>query len=181
MLLEVRCISTCVFVCTNLQVVCEKGLGVNGMSLTSLKEEGFKAVFVGIGKETEKKSIWLLSLLCYIQSSTFLCFDLRSPSGQQSWNLQGFNHRSGLFHLQRLSTDGGLSQQDRCGINPGCFVALVKVKHLHFCISSSRNVPVPFCSTRVEGCSHCSGGWWHCFWLRNLSTPLWSQESVCLL
>lgn len=35
-----------------LQVVCEKGLGVNGMSLTSLRDEGFKAVFVGIGKET---------------------------------------------------------------------------------------------------------------------------------
>uniref|UniRef100_A0A673BX02 dihydropyrimidine dehydrogenase (NADP(+)) n=1 Tax=Sphaeramia orbicularis TaxID=375764 RepID=A0A673BX02_9TELE len=31
------------------QVVCEKGLGVNGMSLTSLKNEGFKAVFIGIG------------------------------------------------------------------------------------------------------------------------------------
>lgn len=37
----------------HLQVVCEKGLGVNGMSLTSLKEEGFKAVFVGIGKHIE--------------------------------------------------------------------------------------------------------------------------------
>lgn len=33
-----------------MQVVCEKGLGVNGLSLMSLKEEGFKAVFVGIGK-----------------------------------------------------------------------------------------------------------------------------------
>lgn len=43
---------TCLFVCViQRQVVCEKGLGVNGMSLTSLKEEGFKAVFVGIGKE----------------------------------------------------------------------------------------------------------------------------------
>uniref|UniRef100_A0A673BZQ9 Dihydropyrimidine dehydrogenase [NADP(+)] n=1 Tax=Sphaeramia orbicularis TaxID=375764 RepID=A0A673BZQ9_9TELE len=31
------------------KVVCEKGLGVNGMSLTSLKNEGFKAVFIGIG------------------------------------------------------------------------------------------------------------------------------------
>ncbi|XP_042353544.1 dihydropyrimidine dehydrogenase [NADP(+)] [Plectropomus leopardus] len=31
------------------KVVCEKGLGVNGMTLTSLKEEGFKAVFIGIG------------------------------------------------------------------------------------------------------------------------------------
>uniref|UniRef100_A0A3B3I1B5 Dihydropyrimidine dehydrogenase [NADP(+)] n=1 Tax=Oryzias latipes TaxID=8090 RepID=A0A3B3I1B5_ORYLA len=31
------------------KVVCEKGLGVNGMTLTSLKKEGFKAVFIGIG------------------------------------------------------------------------------------------------------------------------------------
>uniref|UniRef100_A0AAQ5Y387 Dihydropyrimidine dehydrogenase [NADP(+)] n=1 Tax=Amphiprion ocellaris TaxID=80972 RepID=A0AAQ5Y387_AMPOC len=31
------------------QVVCEKGLGVNGMTLTSLKKDGFKAVFIGIG------------------------------------------------------------------------------------------------------------------------------------
>ncbi|KAA8587551.1 hypothetical protein FQN60_016413 [Etheostoma spectabile] len=31
------------------KVVCEKGLGVNGMTLTSLKEEGFKSVFIGIG------------------------------------------------------------------------------------------------------------------------------------
>uniref|UniRef100_A0A3B4X8H4 Dihydropyrimidine dehydrogenase [NADP(+)] n=1 Tax=Seriola lalandi dorsalis TaxID=1841481 RepID=A0A3B4X8H4_SERLL len=31
------------------KVVCEKGLGVNGMTLTSLREEGFKAVFIGIG------------------------------------------------------------------------------------------------------------------------------------
>lgn len=38
-----------VCVCTH-QVVCEKGLGVNGMTLTSLKEEGFKAVFIGIGE-----------------------------------------------------------------------------------------------------------------------------------
>lgn len=32
------------------QVVCEKGLGTNGMTLTSLREEGFKAVFIGIGE-----------------------------------------------------------------------------------------------------------------------------------
>uniref|UniRef100_H3CJ20 Dihydropyrimidine dehydrogenase [NADP(+)] n=1 Tax=Tetraodon nigroviridis TaxID=99883 RepID=H3CJ20_TETNG len=31
------------------KVVCEKGLGMNGMTLTSLKEEGFKAAFIGIG------------------------------------------------------------------------------------------------------------------------------------
>ncbi|XP_021164406.2 dihydropyrimidine dehydrogenase [NADP(+)] isoform X2 [Fundulus heteroclitus] len=31
------------------KVVCEKGLGVDGMSLSSLNEEGFKAVFIGIG------------------------------------------------------------------------------------------------------------------------------------
>ncbi|KAK5607084.1 hypothetical protein CRENBAI_008068 [Crenichthys baileyi] len=31
------------------KVVCEKGLGVNGMTLSSLNEEGFKAVFIGIG------------------------------------------------------------------------------------------------------------------------------------
>lgn len=38
----------CWVVC--LQVVCEKGLGNNGMTLTSLKGEGFKVVFVGIGE-----------------------------------------------------------------------------------------------------------------------------------
>ncbi|XP_005797190.1 dihydropyrimidine dehydrogenase [NADP(+)] [Xiphophorus maculatus] len=31
------------------KVVCEKGLGVNGMTLSSLNGEGFKAVFIGIG------------------------------------------------------------------------------------------------------------------------------------
>ncbi|XP_048832545.1 dihydropyrimidine dehydrogenase a, tandem duplicate 1 [Brienomyrus brachyistius] len=31
------------------QIVCEKGLGQDGMTLTTLKEEGYKAVFVGIG------------------------------------------------------------------------------------------------------------------------------------
>lgn len=31
------------------QVVCETGLGVNGMTLTSLRDEGYKAVFIGIG------------------------------------------------------------------------------------------------------------------------------------
>uniref|UniRef100_A0A8C4DAF7 Dihydropyrimidine dehydrogenase [NADP(+)] n=1 Tax=Dicentrarchus labrax TaxID=13489 RepID=A0A8C4DAF7_DICLA len=31
------------------KVVCEKGLGIDGMSLSSLKEEGFTAVFIGIG------------------------------------------------------------------------------------------------------------------------------------
>ncbi|RVE62031.1 hypothetical protein OJAV_G00173250 [Oryzias javanicus] len=31
------------------KVVCEKGFGLNGMTLTSLKKEGFKAVFIGIG------------------------------------------------------------------------------------------------------------------------------------
>ncbi|KAK0134539.1 Dihydropyrimidine dehydrogenase [NADP(+)] [Merluccius polli] len=31
------------------KVVCEKGLGVDGLTLKSLKEEGFKAVFIGIG------------------------------------------------------------------------------------------------------------------------------------
>ncbi|MED6258715.1 hypothetical protein ATANTOWER_011334, partial [Ataeniobius toweri] len=31
------------------KVVCEKGLGVNGMTVSSLNEEGFKAVFIGIG------------------------------------------------------------------------------------------------------------------------------------
>lgn len=39
----------------HLQVVCEKALGANGMTLTSLKEEGFKAVFVGIGEDTEEQ------------------------------------------------------------------------------------------------------------------------------
>lgn len=32
------------------QVVLEKGLGMNGMSLASLKDEGFQAVFIGIGQ-----------------------------------------------------------------------------------------------------------------------------------
>ena len=41
----------CVLVCVQHQVVCEKGLGVNGMTLTSLKEEGFKAAFIGIGED----------------------------------------------------------------------------------------------------------------------------------
>ncbi|XP_029380247.1 dihydropyrimidine dehydrogenase [NADP(+)] isoform X2 [Echeneis naucrates] len=31
------------------KVMCEKGLGVDGMTLMSLKEEGFKTVFIGIG------------------------------------------------------------------------------------------------------------------------------------
>ncbi|XP_068197408.1 dihydropyrimidine dehydrogenase [NADP(+)] [Antennarius striatus] len=31
------------------KVVCEKGLGVDGMTLMSIKEKGFKAVFIGIG------------------------------------------------------------------------------------------------------------------------------------
>ncbi|XP_076023805.1 dihydropyrimidine dehydrogenase [NADP(+)] isoform X1 [Genypterus blacodes] len=31
------------------KVVCEKGLGVDGMTLMSLKEVGFKAIFIGIG------------------------------------------------------------------------------------------------------------------------------------
>ncbi|KAM9789919.1 dihydropyrimidine dehydrogenase [NADP(+)] [Neosynchiropus ocellatus] len=31
------------------KVACGKGLGIDGMSLTSLKEEGYKAVFIGIG------------------------------------------------------------------------------------------------------------------------------------
>lgn len=34
------------------QVVCEKGLGMKGMTLTSLKDEGFKAAFIGIGKDS---------------------------------------------------------------------------------------------------------------------------------
>lgn len=39
----------CLFVCAR-QVVCEKGLGVGGMTLTSLQQEGYKAVFIGIGE-----------------------------------------------------------------------------------------------------------------------------------
>ncbi|XP_077579863.1 dihydropyrimidine dehydrogenase [NADP(+)] isoform X2 [Stigmatopora nigra] len=31
------------------KVVCEKGLGMDGMTLTSLRKDGFKAVFIGIG------------------------------------------------------------------------------------------------------------------------------------
>ncbi|XP_023660318.2 dihydropyrimidine dehydrogenase [NADP(+)] [Paramormyrops kingsleyae] len=31
------------------KIVCEKGLGQDGMTLTTLKEEGYKAVFIGIG------------------------------------------------------------------------------------------------------------------------------------
>ncbi|XP_026170020.1 dihydropyrimidine dehydrogenase [NADP(+)] isoform X2 [Mastacembelus armatus] len=38
------------------KVVCEKGLGVNGMTLTSLKEEGFKSVFIGIGLPQANRS-----------------------------------------------------------------------------------------------------------------------------
>lgn len=36
------------------QVVLEKGLGHNGMTLTSLKEEGFRAVFIGIGQSLSR-------------------------------------------------------------------------------------------------------------------------------
>lgn len=53
-LLDIALNPECVCV-KHLQVVCEKGLGVNGTSLTSLKEEGFKAVFVGIGEEIENQ------------------------------------------------------------------------------------------------------------------------------
>ncbi|KAK1879285.1 Dihydropyrimidine dehydrogenase [NADP(+)] [Dissostichus eleginoides] len=38
------------------KVICEKGLGVDGMTLTSLKEEGFKAVFIGIGLPQANKA-----------------------------------------------------------------------------------------------------------------------------
>lgn len=52
-------------------------------------------------------------------------FYLRSPSGQQSSNLPGFDRRSGLFHIQRLSADGGLSQQDRCSASAGYSASLL--------------------------------------------------------
>uniref|UniRef100_A0A4W5JWA0 Dihydropyrimidine dehydrogenase [NADP(+)] n=1 Tax=Hucho hucho TaxID=62062 RepID=A0A4W5JWA0_9TELE len=38
------------------KVVLEKGLGMNGMSLTSLKDEGFQAVFIGIGLPQANKA-----------------------------------------------------------------------------------------------------------------------------
>ncbi|CAB1317661.1 unnamed protein product, partial [Coregonus sp. 'balchen'] len=37
-------------------VVQEKGLGMNGMSLTSLKDKGFQAVFIGIGLPQANKA-----------------------------------------------------------------------------------------------------------------------------
>lgn len=38
------------------QVVLEMGLGQNGMTLTSLKEEGFQVVFIGIGQSLSRVS-----------------------------------------------------------------------------------------------------------------------------
>lgn len=43
-------LSKCVCLLWCVQVVCEKGLGVNGITLSSLNGEGFKAVFIGIGE-----------------------------------------------------------------------------------------------------------------------------------
>lgn len=70
---KIRCIfNICLCVCTH-QVVCEKGLGVNGMTLTSLKEEGFKAVFIGIGEGLlENTSLTFGSMV--VQSNVYPLF-----------------------------------------------------------------------------------------------------------
>lgn len=80
-------------------MVCEKGLGVNGMTLTTLKEEGFQAVFIGIGELQYSFYIFDNNLLIYPseinQSSLSLCAhahvnvcvyvcNTRPPSGQSS-------------------------------------------------------------------------------------------------
>lgn len=44
-----------------------------------------------------------------------------------------------------------------------------------------RNVSVSFYPTGIEGSGDCFGGWGHCLRLRHLSSPLRSQESLCLL
>lgn len=61
------------------QVVCDKGLGMKGMTLTSLKEEGFKAAFIGIGKDSFQNNDCCLNLsqktgTCNF-SSLFIQFD----------------------------------------------------------------------------------------------------------
>jgi len=45
-----------------LQVVLDKGLGQNGMTLTSLKEEGFQVIFVGIGQSFSR--VTFASFVC---------------------------------------------------------------------------------------------------------------------
>uniref|UniRef100_A0A665W709 Dihydropyrimidine dehydrogenase [NADP(+)] n=1 Tax=Echeneis naucrates TaxID=173247 RepID=A0A665W709_ECHNA len=54
------------------KVMCEKGLGVDGMTLMSLKEEGFKTVFIGIGDLSSQHFFVPVSLcpgMCHCRSS----------------------------------------------------------------------------------------------------------------
>ncbi len=49
---------------TLFQIVCDRGLGQHGITLLSLKEEGYKAVFIGIGQFIASSHTLSCCLLC---------------------------------------------------------------------------------------------------------------------
>lgn len=102
-------------VCCGVQVVCEKGLGVDGMTLSSLKKEGFQAVFIGIGGSTlSVMSVCTIdSVFLHLVLISLFMYHSRSPSGQQSSDFSRFNCGSRLFLLKRLPASGGFCQQER--------------------------------------------------------------------
>lgn len=57
------------FVFCSRQVVLEKGLGQNGMTLTSLKEEGFQVVFVGIGQSPSSFTYFVHVFFLYLNKT----------------------------------------------------------------------------------------------------------------
>lgn len=103
------------------QVVCEKGLGLKGMTLTSLKEEGFKAAFIGIGREPfQSNDNWFLvrkwkhaNSIHILSSAMNVNFVCRSASGQQSKNLWGFDRGSRILYIQGFLASSSFSQQKR--------------------------------------------------------------------
>lgn len=71
------------------------------MTLSSLKKEGFQAVFIGTG-ELNLSVMSVLTIdtvfLYFVLISVFVYYS-RSPSGQQSSDFSRFNRGSRLFHF----------------------------------------------------------------------------------
>lgn len=83
------------------QVILEKGLGHNGMTMTSLKEEGYQAVFIGIGQYLSKASFCSFCVFVFEPNSMHL-----SSASSVDWQTSFVCIRISFFlnrgHLAKL-------------------------------------------------------------------------------
>ncbi|TNN60412.1 Dihydropyrimidine dehydrogenase [NADP(+)] [Liparis tanakae] len=100
------------------KVVCEKGLGVEGMTLMSLKEEGFKAVFIGIGMCQCRSSLPEIRGTVIVLGAGDTAFDCATSALRCGAKRVYVCFRKGFTNIRAVPEEMELAREEQCEFLP---------------------------------------------------------------